>query len=57
MSVDKQKGRADAAKGDYRPPKEGSVLIDSDEEIRRRAQRRQEYREGYYEKKEEMKNK
>ncbi len=52
MTADYQKGRADAAKGTYDPPKQG--LMPSDRERARIEQRIQEYREGYYDKRREM---
>jgi len=52
MSADYQKGRADAAKGKYDPPKAGMLASASERE--RCRQREQEYREGYYDKRREM---
>lgn len=52
MSADYQKGRADAAKGTYNPPKRGMFASASERE--RIAQRIEEYREGYYDKRREM---
>ena len=55
MSVDYQRGRADAAKGKYVPPNEPlDGMFSSKKEIERMAQRREEYREGYYDKRREM---
>ena len=52
MSADYQKGRADAAKGKYDPPEH--PMFESKSERERIAQRVQEYREGYYDKRREM---
>jgi hypothetical protein len=52
MSADYQKGRADAARGKYDPPKPG--FFPSSSERERYRQREQEYREGYYDKRREM---
>jgi hypothetical protein len=52
MSADYQKGRADAAKGKFDPPKPG--FFDSKSESQKMEQRKQEYREGYYDKRREM---
>jgi hypothetical protein len=52
MSADYQKGRADAARGKYDPPKHG--FFESEREREKAAQRIQEYREGYYDKRREM---
>ncbi len=55
MSADYQRGRADAAKGKYDPPSEPLAgLLSSKREIERTEQRKQEYREGYYDKRREM---
>ena len=52
MSADYQKGRADAAKGKYDPPKHS--MFESEAAREKMAQRIQEYREGYYDKRREM---
>jgi len=52
MSADYQKGRADAARGKFDPPKH--ALFESEQARERTAQRIQEYREGYYDKRREM---
>jgi hypothetical protein len=52
MSAYYQKGRADAAKGKFDPPKHG--FFDSKSQTEKRAQEIQEYREGYYDKRREM---
>lgn len=52
MSADYQKGRADAAKGKYEPPKHS--IMDSRAQKERTEQRIQEYREGYNDKRREM---
>lgn len=52
MGPDYQKGRADAAKGKFDPPKHG--FLDSKSEYNKKEQRIQEYREGYYDKRREM---
>lgn len=52
MSKDYQKGRADAAKGVYDPP--GPHFGDSKEQRERALQRKEEYREGYHDKRREM---
>lgn len=55
MSADYQKGRADAAKGKYDPPSEPlGGLLSTKREKERAEQRKQEYREGYYDKLREM---
>ena len=55
MSNDKQRGRADAAKGTYNPPSEPlGGLFSSTRDSQRTAGRREQYREGYYDKKREM---
>lgn len=58
MSSDKQKGRADAAKGKYDPPSSPlGGIFDSKKESERMPERREQYREGYYDKKNEMNKK
>lgn len=58
MSSDKQKGRADAAKGKYDPPSAPFAgLFSSKSETNHMSQRAQNYREGYYDKKNEMRKK
>ena len=58
MSSDKQRGRADAAKGKYDPPSEPlGGLFSSKRDIERTAQRKEEHREGYYDKKRGMERK
>ena len=52
MGADYQKGRADAARGKYDPPKHG--FFESERERDKMSQRIQEYREGYYDKRREM---
>ena len=52
MSAYYQKGRADAAKGKFDPPKHG--MFDSKTTTEKKAQAIQEYREGYYDKRREM---
>ena len=52
MAADYQKGRADAAKGNFDPPKHG--LFESKSDSEKKEQRIQEYREGYYDKRREM---
>ena len=52
MAADYQKGRADAARGKYDPPKH--AFFESEQEGEKMAQRIQEYREGYYDKRREM---
>lgn len=52
MSAHYQKGRADAAKGTYDPPKHH--LLESKTTKEKTAQAIQEYREGYYDKRREM---
>ena len=52
MAADYQKGRADAAKGKYDPPKHGAFESKSSSD--HVEQRIQEYREGYYDKRREM---
>lgn len=52
MSAHYQKGRADAAKGVYKPPE--PRFFASDQERERVLQGAQEYREGYYDKRREM---
>lgn len=57
MSSDKARGRADAAAGRYAPPQHGffdTGAFDSKKEIERTNQRKQEYREGYHDKKREI---
>jgi hypothetical protein len=55
MSSAKQRGRADASKGSYNPPSEPlGGLFSTKKEIERTAERREQYREGYYDKKREM---
>ncbi len=53
MSAYYQKGRADAAKGKFDPPKH--MIFESKNEGEKREQEIQEYREGYYDKLREMK--
>ena len=52
MAADHQKGRADAAKGSYNPPKHS--MFGSASERTRTEQRIQEYNEGYNDKRREM---
>lgn len=52
MSAYYQKGRADATKGKFDPPKHG--FFESKNETEKREQAIQEYREGYYDKRREM---
>lgn len=55
MSNDKQRGRADAAKGAYRPPSEPFFgLFSSTREVKKTAERKAHYDEGYHDKKREM---
>lgn len=52
---DKQKGRADAAKGSYNPPSDPLCgIFSSRRDIERTAKRREDYREGYYDKRRQM---
>jgi hypothetical protein len=52
---DYQKGRADAAKGKFDPPSLPlGGLISSKDEVERNSQRKEEYREGFYDKKREL---
>jgi len=48
----KQNGRADAAKGDWNPPTYG--VFDSHDKVEKVIEERGEYREGFYDKKNEM---
>jgi hypothetical protein len=58
VGKDYQKGRADAAKGKYDPPKEPlGGLLSSSREVKKTSERAEHYREGYYDKKKEMKKK
>jgi len=52
MGAHYQKGRADAAKGHFDPPKAGFFASKSESE--KAEQAKQEYREGYYDKRREM---
>ena len=52
MSADYQKGRADAAKGKYDPPSDS--FFNSKKDSERAQQRKQEYCEGYNDKRREM---
>jgi len=52
MGPDYQKGRADAAKGKFDPPKHS--VFDNRSDAEKKEQRIQEYREGYYDKRREM---
>ena len=52
MAADYQKGRADAAKGNYDPPKH--YPFESAAASAKAEQRIQEYREGYNDKRREM---
>lgn len=55
MSNDKQKGRADAAQGKYNPPSSPlGGIFDTRKESSRLSERREQYREGYHDKKNEM---
>jgi hypothetical protein len=54
MSADHQKGRADASKGKFDPPKHNAILPESKSDYEKKEQRIQEYREGYYDKRREM---
>lgn len=58
MSSAKQQGRADAAKGwgNYNPPSRAGVFA-SDKEHEKATTRREEYREGYYDKRRELEKK
>lgn len=58
MSKYYQKGRADAAKGKYDPPAEPlGGLLSSRRDIEKTSERKEEYREGYYDKKRELEKK
>lgn len=52
MSTYYQRGRADAARGVYDPP--NTSIFDSKAESNRILDRKEEYREGYHDKKREM---
>jgi hypothetical protein len=55
MASDYQKGRADASKGKFDPPSEPlGGLLSTKKEIERTSERKEVYREGYYDKKREM---
>ncbi len=55
MSSDKQKGRADAAKGEYNPPSSPlGGIFDTKKESERMSERKELYREGYHDKKREI---
>ncbi len=52
MSAYYQKGRADAAKGKFDPPSVG--MFDTKAEAEKKKVGKEEYREGYYDKRREM---
>ena len=55
---DHKKGRADRAKGKYDPPKGGPLggLFDTKSEVKKTQERKESYREGYYDKDREIKD-
>ena len=56
MSSDKQRGRADAAKRSYNPPREPLFgLLSTTRQVEKTATRKGYYDEGYNDKKQEMK--
>ncbi len=54
MSSARQKGRADAAAGKYKPP--GHSFFGNAQKFREELKQKEVYREGYHDKKSEMKN-